>query len=138
MFSLSRRLIQLRKFASCVLLALVVYQLGACPCGCVEHNAWLQVLGVSDHSHAEVAVDTEDAISISGDHDCSGEHVVAYMDNARPVPSNEIGSQFLTCLLVAPESASEAVGSGRSFFTQSDCLAFARALDRPALQVYRL
>ena len=137
MFSLSRRLIQLRKSASCVLLALVVYQLGACPCGCVEHNAWLQVLGVSDHSHAEV-VETGDAISISGGHDCSGEHVVAYMDNARQVPSNEIGSQVLKCFLMTPESGSEAVGSGRSFCAQSDCLAFARALDRPSLQVYRL
>ncbi|MFK7737681.1 MAG: hypothetical protein AB8B50_16725 [Pirellulaceae bacterium] len=138
MLTLSRKLIQLRKFAASVLLALVVYQLGACPCGCVEHNAWLQMFGVSSHSHEDVALGSGNAPAISGDHDCSGEYVVAYMDNARPLVVNECMSQVSLAHLKVSEAAFGATSREKSAFSSADCLVVAHALPRPALQVYRL
>ncbi|QDU86914.1 hypothetical protein Pla175_02680 [Pirellulimonas nuda] len=42
--------------ASCLLTAALVYQMGVCPCGCDEHNVWLEAVraAVGDqdtHSH---------------------------------------------------------------------------------------
>lgn len=38
-----------------VLLAALIHQLGASPCGCVEHNSWLHAIAdVSDSSHRHV------------------------------------------------------------------------------------
>lgn len=48
-----------RRFARTLLLAAFVHQLGACACGCLEHNAWVQTAmslasdaGGHHHHHA--------------------------------------------------------------------------------------
>jgi hypothetical protein len=138
MLSLSHKFVQLRKFAACVLLWALVYQLGACPCGCVEHNAWLQMLGASGHSHAAVALDEDGIVRISGNHDCSGEHVVAYMDNARSVTLDEIARPFSTAALTEVGAVYEERGRRSSVFAASESSQLAHAPQRPALQVYRL
>ncbi len=74
--------------ASVALLICLVLQLGACPCGCLEHNAWIQMLGWSmeDHAHSHDVDDLHAQVSDgSQDHDCTGELRPQYINNARPV-----------------------------------------------------
>jgi len=64
----------LRHRAMIVMLLALVYQWGACPCGCVEHNAWLEWVGLDhhhDHDHA-TPMAADPTVSAADDHDCSG------------------------------------------------------------------
>ncbi len=64
----------LGRVTSMVMALCFVYQWGACPCGCLEHNAWLRWLGVvsHDHDHAEAAFPGAPSVASSEDHDCTG------------------------------------------------------------------
>ena len=73
-----RTILRLRR-AACLLLIGLVYRMGACPCGCVEHNYWLQTLGLaSDHDHGVPM----DLALVAQDHDCAGESPELYCDTA--------------------------------------------------------
>lgn len=83
MGSAQLRTMPLQRLASSALLAMILFQLGACPCGCLEHNAWFQMLGLSEH-HDDVAT-ASDGVSVrdAGHHDCTGEHAPDYLDNSK-------------------------------------------------------
>ena len=133
-----------RKLAAFVLLAGMIYQLGACPCGCLEHNAWLHLLGIESDHHAEsiAAPLTTAVLVITADtdhHDCTGESRPAYFDNARPIKLttgfHEHAEPFLSIVVDAPDERSLNLSR---FQQRKRSLALAHALSRPNLQVYRL
>ena len=85
-----RELRRIQRYAATLLIALMFYQFGACPCGCLEHSAWAQMLGV-DASGDEVqdALGThrrDRAVVARGhdEHDCTGNARPKYLNNARP------------------------------------------------------
>ena len=65
-----------------------VFQLGACPCGCLEHNYWMQLVGLSspepqgasDRGHQPTAEQEHE-------HDCMGVGGPIYVNNVRPIVS---------------------------------------------------
>jgi len=67
------------------MVAAMVWQMGACPCGCVDHNLWLEtyqwLTGRSVSIHAGSATATVDA------HDCDHRPRDSYM-RARTVGEN--------------------------------------------------
>ena len=64
-----------------VLLICLAYQLGACPCGCLEHNAWLQILGLSHHDHGPAGSPDQSVVAAAEHHDCSGQPRPLYLTN---------------------------------------------------------
>lgn len=73
-FTLQRRL-------AATLVVCLFYQLGACSCGCVEHNYWLRTLGLAeDHQHPDTSSD--DLSLVANDHDCDGSQELPYIDNS--------------------------------------------------------
>ncbi len=138
-FQLTRR----RGLAFCVL-ALMVYQLGACPCGCLEHNAWLQWAGITSDDRGEIAAATPAADSLTtmsdGDyHDCNGEPRPQYVDNARSARlAGDFFERLSTVVVILNASVDVATIARGRFDRVSDSAPLAHALTRPALQVYRL
>ena len=64
------------RIAAVTLLMAMVYQLGACSCGCLEHSVWAHFLGMeSADDHHPVSNGVGDAVSAAGhdDHDCCEE-----------------------------------------------------------------
>ncbi|MDA7980457.1 MAG: hypothetical protein MPJ50_16990 [Pirellulales bacterium] len=142
-----RLFLQLKSFhryAAMILLAVTVFQLGACPCGCLEHNAWFQLLGINtEHDDDRAATGVEGgsdvALIVNDDtHDCEGEARVQYFNNTR-VPSLQEKSvaggpvASTTIVVLLPNS----IAAGTYRFQSGSTLAHAAALCRPALQVYR-
>lgn len=60
-----------------------VCQLGACPCGCLEHNYWFQMLRLSDDGHHDANSSAGLAWAAQDDHDCSGELRAQFVNTAR-------------------------------------------------------
>lgn len=94
MFSLLPSSVSVQKFACRVLLVLIVFQLGACPCGCLEHNAWVQMLGLSSHHDHHLSEAETDQTTIEGsDHDCNGRPGAVYFNNAISVNADHAYNQ---------------------------------------------
>ncbi|MCC9643212.1 hypothetical protein LOC71_13085 [Rhodopirellula sp. JC740] len=146
LLKLQRRLVQ------CVLVIAMLYQMGACPCGCLEHNAWLQLLGGFSHadghphpslvqlSQNDSATTAAGEVSNSDDHDCTGEPTTLYTRSSRnPMPANGDCVQSLDFV----DTANGAFGAlmvvaderRRGIDLRGPNV---RALSRPALQVFRL
>ena len=130
---------RLQKFASFVLLALLVYQLGACPCGCLEHNVWMEIVGFgSDHEPVEIT-NASLLVSAPDEHDCTGVPKAQYVNNARSITGS---GEYLNSGVIAPfvlsDTHHEKTRRFPSFDKQADSLAVAHALSRPALQVFQL
>ncbi len=71
------------RITSVVLSVCLIYQLGACPCGCLEHNHWLRVLGLADHD-GDLAVDVDRAtLVVQQEHDCSHDPRVQFVSTSR-------------------------------------------------------
>lgn len=75
------------------------HQMGACPCGCIEHNYWLQALNFAEEHHSAASVIASDHLSLSSnEHDCVGSQKLLYLNNSdaqeRDITSN-VRSQFL-------------------------------------------
>ncbi|MEW4491105.1 hypothetical protein AB1L42_23725 [Thalassoglobus sp. JC818] len=146
MHPLFRKLKPAEHFVATMLLVVMVYQLGACPCGCVEHNVWAQLLGIdSDHDRnlASTVLDGKSSGVLVGEnedqHDCSGEARAQYFNNIRVTSLQETFAADLLVAWIAVAifslaSAAAAVNRSRS----ESPPVFAAALCRPALQVYRL
>lgn len=99
MFPAQMKSNRLQKLASSVLLAMIVFQIGACPCGCLEHNAWVQMLGLGDHHEEFVSLDDRLSIQDAGHHDCTGEGAHDYFNNARTQFGSEpLATQYLVSL----------------------------------------
>jgi len=88
------------------MLLLFVYQIGACPCGCVEHNAWLELLGF-DHPH--VTESTAGLSATDNHHDCTGANRFEYVSTTRQhlpeVHGNHAGLLKFVFSAVAAQSA---------------------------------
>ncbi|WP_237226187.1 hypothetical protein [Rubinisphaera sp. JC750] len=145
MNQLPRKLKSLQSFAATLLLAAMVYQLGACPCGCLEHNAWSQLLrldsGDHDHSAADLEkIGSHSPVLLSDHHDCTGEPRTAFVDNARePRVQGCSTTTLLLSLFVEQASLSNSPAGGDAKYVHSPSrLALDAARSRPALQVYRL
>jgi hypothetical protein len=68
----------------------MVYRLGACPCGCIEHNYWLQAVGLADDEHSHAAADLDaDGIVASHEHGCTGEPEEFFLNNPR-IPGTKL------------------------------------------------
>ena len=122
----------MRRITIWMMLLGIVYQFGACPCGCLEHNAWLQMLGLSSHGLLEVTSGELDSSGLPGEshsldgvadratgsdhHDCNGGPRPLYVNDAeRPprvvaVPSVDFGAagglprHALVAVVLASES----------------------------------
>lgn len=72
----------MKRAAAVVLMLALIHQVGACPCGCLEHNHWLKAFGlVGQEPHADIQAGSP---LWSGDHcDCSG--AVEFVNNAQRV-----------------------------------------------------
>jgi len=123
-----------RRIVSGLLLAMIVFQLGACPCGCLEHNAWIQMVGLTDHHH-EVAF-TSDCSSIQGasDHDCTGEHAPDYLDNARSPGVDVRWASSITGQVQCDCSDGQSAGA----LTHTDGLKRGAAVRTPARSVLQI
>ena len=67
------RVITKQQRLAATLVVCLLYQMGACPCGCLEHNYWLQAIGVADEHDGEYALNVRDDTSVSSNqHDCDG------------------------------------------------------------------
>ncbi len=132
----------LLRLASGVLLVGMIFQLGACPCGCLEHNVWVQLLGLdADHHLGRTA--SASTVSWSGldadHHNCTGEPRPGYVDNARSF--RVAGLCHKELIAVADPSADRVIRSLRSSEhagPRSPGPAVSHALTRSTLQVYRL
>lgn len=123
-----------QKFAPSVLLVMIVYQLGACPCGCLEHNAWLQLLGMS-HEHVHSPSGSSPAWE-SEEHDCTGEARPTYVNNARQACATSApgDSSSLVAFVEPPQSL--VTPRFAAALWDSERPPRAHAPFRPALQVY--
>jgi hypothetical protein len=125
-------------------LALMVYQLGACPCGCLEHNAWLQWAGITADHYGGAVASTPAAESLittaDGDyHDCTGEPRPQFVDNARSARHmGDFFASLATVVYILNASVDDTATVHGRFERGSDSASLAHALSRPALQVYRL
>lgn len=64
--------IMFKPIAVFAILVAFVFHLGACPCGCIEHNAWLQVLHAADEDSSQSGNDSRCEIAGDHEHDCAG------------------------------------------------------------------
>ena len=62
----------LKPIAVFAILAAYIFHLGDCPCGCIEHNAWLQGLQSIDKDSTEFGSDSLCEVASDHDHDCDG------------------------------------------------------------------
>lgn len=102
---------RIQRYAATLLLALMVYQFGVCPCGCLEHNAWVQMLGidVSDHD-AHIAIGDHDqgvttVVSGHNEHDCAGKTRPKYVDNARSISIETVSTTTRSSVAMIPAFA---------------------------------
>ena len=141
-----------QRLAAYAVLAGMAFQLGACPCGCVEHNAWVLLAGIGtdDHNHIpvtdssgsrEFAVESQLVIACDAGHDhCAGGLQDYYLDNSQSRRSWGTGDQRANGFGDAAVSATHwsgdlALDCGGDRFVLST---FGTTQSRPALQVYRL
>ena len=75
----SRRLRQ----TSILMAVCVVYQLGACPCGCLDHNYWWRMLAIADHDHHGSRGPAGTTQVAEDDHDCTGAPQRQFVNTAR-------------------------------------------------------
>ena len=133
----------LNRFASIALLVCLVYQLGACPCGCLEHNAWVELFGLSasDHEHDLAQSDRSSAgISVADDHhDCTGEARPQYVNTARDVNDKQVEDLLARVFSVAHVVDCHSVSAmSRGGFHSTPPRGVSHALSRPITQVFRL
>jgi hypothetical protein len=123
-----------------LLLMSLVLQLGAGRCGCLEHNAWVQM--VSGHAHDDDHVINQDQLAsgfhlvlaqLSEDHQCTGLPPV-YLNDFRPLEA--AASPFHTA--VGDQLGCNGTCRNRSVLLASDCRSpnSCGTLSRSALQVY--
>lgn len=136
-----------RRLICCTLLVLLVYQFGACPCGCLEHNAWFQLVAVSDQHHdGPVSHPLEShawsPAAEADDHSCTGQPHSPYLDTTRllgdPLRLLKTNCEFFETLGRVLSIRPVELGRSRRSKRGPDSSALAHALSRPALQVYRL
>jgi hypothetical protein len=72
----------MRQLTTLTMLLWCVYQLGACPCGCLEHNAWAELIGLTSHDEvASVSPAGGAVLSTAEDHDCTGQPRPLYLSS---------------------------------------------------------
>ena len=100
------RLLQLHRLAALALLVGIVYQLGACPCGCLEHNMWVALLGLDSDGHSDAGAGRADTMVHSTDHehDCTGKAKARYLDNSNKAPRTA-SFDLIIVRLVTPQTA---------------------------------
>ncbi len=86
-------LVQNNRIATAFIVGCFFYRFGACPCGCFEHNYWVQAIGIvgPEHDHAP----TEGSVpTVTDQHHCSGAFAVDFVNDARLVkPPTTISNQ---------------------------------------------
>lgn len=100
---------QNRRFArltSAMLVSCVIYQIGACPCGCLEHNYWLGLAGFVDHHESIVGASATAAVAGTHEDDCLDHHPSPYVNTTRRVEiasdavgNSAVSSWYLTSTL---------------------------------------
>ena len=145
MHPLSRKLKTLQRYTASLLLAVMVYQLGACSCGCLEHNVWAQMLDLDSADHAshssQGAKEESDVSQVASaeTHDCTGEARAQYFNNTRvPRPQGTEGPSGPVKLVAASELSPDSITVNMRRYAIHATLEFDAALYRPAIQVYRL
>lgn len=100
-----------RRIAAAILMLCFAFQLGACPCGCLEHNYWVQLAGGLDHdssghvhgpahhhSHG-VPMERDGLAQVEHDHECVGVSARWFVNNSRQVESLRVcEANCLDCL----------------------------------------
>ena len=68
-----------------VLAVCLLYQVGACPCGCLDHNLWALTLGLAS-GESPVASEAATTYTVAAEeHDCHGEASSVYVNTARTI-----------------------------------------------------
>ena len=95
----------LQRLTSYFLALLLVYQLGVCPCGCLEHNAWFEWLGLDAdaHQHAEVA-DDQPSLSCAEGHDCVGKPRPLYVSQSHDLKGQILAISATKAALGQPDA----------------------------------
>jgi hypothetical protein len=122
-----------------MLLFVSVFRLGDCPCGCPEHNIWVELAGLGE---TEVAVSPVRTAAMNSDgnevleHSCASVPLGHYVDNSRVPNMDEPEPASQRTVALCQEHTIALATSMRSDF--------AKAYDdtgppsRPALKVYLL
>ena len=91
---LSQKAISPTRTGPALLILAFLYHLGACPCGCWEHNYWLQALGFVPPLATQRSADaTPLAVQTEEHDDCTGGNARSFLDNSRTRKS-ELRLQF--------------------------------------------
>ena len=85
--SKSHRRAVVSRVTAVALMLLLTHQLGACPCGCIEHNAWAQWLGLVTQDTDAYPPAHADTFRSGQDHDCTGKPFPLYVTNTKNVVS---------------------------------------------------
>lgn len=132
----------LHRLASIALLVCLVFQLGACSCGCLEHNAWVELfqLSTDDHGHDLAQSDrASGGVSIEDNHhDCTGEARPQYVNTARDVSSIQNEGRPTHTYPVALASDHLSHSMTPSGFHSPPPPGRLHALSRPVTQIFRL
>ena len=143
----------IRHFASIALLVCLLFQLGACPCGCLEHNAWLEMLGIQHHeqpsdgqlstipSVKKVDVDHDHIGRIAAveyDHECDGNGCPKYFNNARGVTLSQSCVWEVAPIPAILGSSWTSETTSRFFLSVSRFSGHRCAPSRSDLQVFRI
>lgn len=135
--------------AVCLLVAGMVFQMGTCPCGCLEHNAWVQLAGLRHDDIETLAIQGADApvvsegglcVAVTDNHECDGQPALDYLNTARSVDVPRDGRATTHCSVCvidrdSPSSGSVSLAGGWQL--ANVCGGHAARI-QPALQVFRL
>lgn len=131
----------LQQAAARIIVLCFVYQLGACPCGCWEHNAWLQMVGWHHEDHHQAATDAlvdQPVLASAEFHDCTGQPQAKYLNNARNDFRMLANRSDLPCGPMLRASAPQGAWTRRDRLAIPPPPAGEAKPIRAALQVFRL
>lgn len=151
MYSRPQKLNLLDRGVAIFLLIAMMFQLGACQCGCLEHNAWVQLIGfcetdeaeADEHHHAHLLVGNTHSNSVASTdqhHECGGQARPQFVDNSYASQlqkeSASVEGQAAFAASMCPPALRSPSNAG--FLPTRVTFVLDVALRRPELQVYRL
>lgn len=120
-----------------LLLFVSVFRLGDGPCGCPDHNAWIELVGivaddvVDSCSHKSETPETEN----QWEHACDGVPLGHYVDNSRTPHVDEGQATYQLAAACPFETANQ---MAKSMCNPAPPPHYVVVLTRPALKVYQV
>lgn len=114
-----------------------VFEMGACPCGCLEHNYWLALFGHSSDSSTPAQGDHDTGLLVASDHDCTGKSRDEFVNTARLPETGSRQLQISHFTIDSPD-AHGTLSAAEPFFNRGPAGRLPIAPDLVSLQVFRL